>query len=72
MYKLPERRGGGVIWAMPERKHSFLHEVFPKHDPQTPKHNPTKLKHYAIAKTPKHDPKKLKHDPKKLKHDPKN
>ena len=31
MYKLPERRGGGgeVIWAMPERKHSFLHEVFP-------------------------------------------
>ena len=35
MYKLPERRGGGgggggVIWAMPERKHSFLHEVFPK------------------------------------------
>ena len=25
-------RGGGgeVIWAMPERKHSFLHEVFPK------------------------------------------
>ena len=32
MYKLPERRGGGgeVIWAMPERKHSFLKEVFPK------------------------------------------
>ena len=33
MYKLPERRGGGggeVIWAMPERKHSFLNEVFPK------------------------------------------
>ena len=32
MYKLPERRGGGgeEIWAMPERKHSFLHEVFPK------------------------------------------
>ena len=34
MYKLPERRGGGgrggeVIWAMPERKHSFLNEVFP-------------------------------------------
>ena len=30
MYTLPERRGGGeVIWAMPERKHSFLHEVFP-------------------------------------------
>ena len=35
MYKLPEGRGGGggggggVIWAMPERKHSFLHEVFP-------------------------------------------
>ena len=28
MYKLPERGGGGgeVIWAMPERKHSFLHE----------------------------------------------
>ena len=22
-------RGGEVIWAMPERKHSFLHEVFP-------------------------------------------
>ena len=24
--------GGGVggIWGMPERKHSFLHEVFPK------------------------------------------
>ena len=21
--------GGEVIWAMPERKHSFLHEVFP-------------------------------------------
>ena len=33
MYKLPERRGGGgreVIWAMPERKHSFFQEVFPK------------------------------------------
>ena len=32
MYKLPERGGGGgeVIWAMPERKHSFLKEVFPK------------------------------------------
>ena len=32
MYKLPERRGGGegeVIWAMPERKHFFFHEVFP-------------------------------------------
>ena len=33
MYKLPERRGGGgggeVIWAMPERKHLFLYEVFP-------------------------------------------
>ena len=31
MYKLPERGGGGeeVIWAMPERKHSFLKEVFP-------------------------------------------
>ena len=28
MYKLPKRRGE-VIWAMPERKHSFLHEVFP-------------------------------------------
>ena len=31
---LPKKggRGGGreVIWAMPERKHSFLHEVFPK------------------------------------------
>ena len=24
MYKLPERRGGGVIRAMPERKHSFF------------------------------------------------
>ena len=23
------RGGGEVIWAMPERKHSFLHEVFP-------------------------------------------
>ena len=22
-------RGGEVIWAMPERKHSFLNEVFP-------------------------------------------
>ena len=22
--------GGEVIWAMPERKHSFLNEVFPK------------------------------------------
>ena len=22
--------GGEVIWAMPERKHYFLHEVFPK------------------------------------------
>ena len=33
MYKLPERRGGGggeVIRAMPERKHLFLNEVFPK------------------------------------------
>ena len=30
MYKLLERGGGEVIWAMPERKHSFLHEVFPK------------------------------------------
>ena len=32
MYKLPERRGGGGgegIWAMPERKHFFFHEVFP-------------------------------------------
>ena len=33
MYKLPKRRGGGeggeVIWAMPERKHSFSNEVFP-------------------------------------------
>ena len=30
MFKMSERRGGGeVIWAMPERKHSFLHEVFP-------------------------------------------
>ena len=32
MYKLPELGGGGggeVIWAMPERKHSFLKEVFP-------------------------------------------
>ena len=28
MYKLPERRGE-VIWAMPERKHFFLKEVFP-------------------------------------------
>ena len=24
------RGGGEEIWAMPERKHSFLHEVFPK------------------------------------------
>ena len=36
MYKLPERRGGGwggeVIWAMPERKHLFLKEVFPYAD----------------------------------------
>ena len=23
------RGGGEVIWAMPERKHSFLNEVFP-------------------------------------------
>ena len=23
-------RGGEVIWAMPERKHLFLYEVFPK------------------------------------------
>ena len=31
MYKLPEMRGGGeVIRAMPERKHSFFCEVFPK------------------------------------------
>ena len=33
MYKLPERRGGGGgegIRAMPERKHLFLNEVFPK------------------------------------------
>ena len=29
MYKLPERGGGEVIWAMPERKHYFLKEVFP-------------------------------------------
>ena len=35
MYKLRERRGGGgrgggeVIWAMTERKHLFLKEVFP-------------------------------------------
>ena len=29
MYKLAER-GGGVIRAMPERKHSFFWEVFPK------------------------------------------
>ena len=31
MYKLPERGGGGGggIRAMPERKHSFLKEVFP-------------------------------------------
>ena len=31
MYKLPEKGGGGgeVIRAMPERKHSFLQEVFP-------------------------------------------
>ena len=45
MYKLPERRGGGggggeVIWAMPERKHSFLHEVFPK---------PCIISHFKIA-----------------------
>ena len=35
MYKLPERGGGGggeVIWAMPERKHSFLNEVFPNNE----------------------------------------
>ena len=25
--------GGEVIWAMPERKHSFLNEVFPKLGP---------------------------------------
>ena len=25
-----EGGGGEVIWAMPERKHSFLNEVFPK------------------------------------------
>ena len=32
MYKLPEIGGGGgeVIRAMPERKHSFFQEVFPK------------------------------------------
>ena len=34
MYKLPEMGGGGwgreVIRAMPERKHSFFKEVFPK------------------------------------------
>ena len=30
MYKLPERGGGGVIRAMPERQHSFFWEVFPK------------------------------------------
>ena len=32
MYKLPEmgEGGGEVIWAMPERKHSFFKEVFPK------------------------------------------
>ena len=24
-------RGGEVIWAMPERKHSFFQEVFPYH-----------------------------------------
>ena len=30
MYKFPEIGGGGeVIRAMPERKHSFLKEVFP-------------------------------------------
>ena len=28
----PKEGGGEVIWAMPERKHSFLHEVFPKVD----------------------------------------
>ena len=27
-----EGGGGEVIWAMPERKHSFLKEVFPKYD----------------------------------------
>ena len=32
MYKLPEMGGGGVIWAMPERKHSFFKEVFPNSD----------------------------------------
>ena len=32
MYKLPEMGGGGggEIGAMPERKHSFSQEVFPK------------------------------------------
>ena len=29
-YKLPEMRGGGGIWAMPETKHFFLCEVFPQ------------------------------------------
>ena len=28
-------RGGEVIWAMPERKHLFLNEVFPKTHPQS-------------------------------------
>ena len=31
MYKLPEKGGGEVIRTMPERKHSFLQEVFPNH-----------------------------------------
>ena len=40
MYKLPERRGGRgggeEIWAMPERKHSFFQEVFPKANSRVP------------------------------------
>ena len=39
LYNLPELGGGGgveeVIWAMPERKHSFLQEVFPNNKKQS-------------------------------------
>ena len=70
MYKLPERRGGGggggaeVIWAMPERKHLFLNEVFPNDDvgecspssPETPQQslNPSLLKHILLSRTTLH------------------
>ena len=46
MYKLPERRGRGggeVIWAMPERKHSFLNEVFPYLSVPSPPKKPTEV-----------------------------